>query len=176
MIRRFPIVVPVAMLLVCGLTDRTGSETSAQQTDRANSPLMKGVHVKSTARVEIQKPGHLGTTVGGLDDADPDIARVVRRHFEKSPIPASRLTAFAILDQPNYRVDGWHVAVSEIEKTREGTVVKMGVSPQVTSTMGASTVVLANVSEWYRIDKAGMQLLKTDPPAGEAAVVSIITD
>jgi hypothetical protein len=176
MIRRFPILVPVAMLLVCGLTDRISSETSAQQTKRANKPLMKADYVKSTAKVEIKKPGHLGTTVGGLDDADPEFARVVRRHFEKAPIPASRLTAFAMFDQPNYRVDGWHVAVSEIEKTREGTIVKVGVWPLVTSTFGASTCVSAAVFEWYRVDKTGVHLLKTDPPAGESAIVAIFTD
>ncbi len=172
----FAIRVTAAAFLACGLSGWTSSRLLADQKPRAPGAVLKGDPVAAPGTVEARRPGHLGTIVGGVEDRDPDFGEAITRAFRRAPVPPSRRIAFAMFDQPSYRVDGWSVQVRDAEDVPGGKLVKVGVAPLLSSTLGASTVVLGEVIEWYRFDGTGLQLLKTEPPAGQPPATSLIFD
>ena len=54
--------------------------------------------------------------------------------------------------------------------------MKVGVAPLLSSVFGGSTSITGGVLEWYRLDDAGLHLLKTETPAGQPPVIAVFAD
>lgn len=175
--RTFALCITAAAFLACGLSGWAGSRLRAdQKPSRAPRPTFKGDVVAVPKKpVEVKQPGHLGTIVHGVEDLNPDLGGAITRAFQQAPMPPSRRLAFARFDQPNYRVDGWSVRVQDIENVPGARLVKVEVAPLLSANSGSITVI-GGVIEWYRFDGKGLHLLKTDPPNGEPAQVTLFVD
>lgn len=92
------------------------------------------------------------------------------------PVPELRLRQFRWLDDPRFRLDGWHGAIQTVEAAENGYLVTVAVRPLVTSPLGASTTVVKSVSEQYLVSARGEVAFVQSLSGVDDAPPDIITD
>lgn len=164
----------VAALFAGCLSILTASRTHATQPPKGPPPQPKRV-APGIRNTPVLQPRWYGTVVRCEKSLDikPETEAALALALRNAPVPASRVAAFAAFDQPNFRLDGWSALVRDVQADEGALTVKVEVAPLLSSTFGASTTVLGGITEQYRLDRNGLQLIGTAPPV---ASCSFMTD
>jgi hypothetical protein len=106
-----------------------------------------------------------------------DLHTKIAKHLTDAnlPVPAHRLQQYRWLNNGQFRLKGWHAAITSVEAAPGGSLVTVEVVPLIKS-QGQSTTVLSWVREQYLLSDDG-QVTFVQPLDGvDDAPLSIITD
>ncbi len=105
-----------------------------------------------------------------------DLADVL--NAQELPVPPHRTRAFAWINNPQFKFEGWHGFIKTAEKLPDGThLVTVRLSPLASSSLGNSTTILSHTVEQFQVDlnrKEAKYLRFVDAPYG--AEPAFVTD
>lgn len=104
--------------------------------------------IRAKATASSWESAQLGTTFVVDERFDKDLQGEIAETLKAQKAPRSRLAAFHQFDTPEFRLHGW--IARPIEVDAEQSLVKLRVSPMLTSISGAATTIPTAHDETYR--------------------------
>lgn len=155
----------------------------AGPTARAQSPIVTKVRVKVSPQAQSPSPEVLADLpvpegpvplfrVVANAQAPAEKKALLERYASLASririVPDPRVARFAwINESPRYRFETWAGTLEEVELVPNGVIVTIRVQPQISSDLGAETIVRDFVIEKYLIIRGTARLvdfIATDPP------------
>jgi hypothetical protein len=113
--------------------------------------------IRAKAAAARGKSGQLGTTLVRGEQFDGKFQDELEAALKAQQAPPARLAAFRQFDTPEFRLHGWIAQPIEVDAGRS--LVKLRVSPMITSIHGAPTTVPAAHEETYRFQDGELVLV-----------------
>jgi hypothetical protein len=143
----------------------------AKEHPQAKAAIAPDVKAFPSAEAPAPKPTKkvwevdvLPSVKGAARDAQLALAKVLDG---MESVPPGRAAHFKSLNNPSFRIVGWHAFIESTTLSRSGTLVTLRISPLVTSDLGASTTVLGHVLESFEVTKGAARYVDSwEPPGG----------